>query len=197
MSFRLIFPHLCCTCLTFLNRGGFIGELRILFLEGILIGSVYMDLSFARIANGWTGFGVWGSAYLLWMESGWKAAGFGMIRAVTVLILFFFMYYSSMVGAGDIKLFCITGIHYDTKDIYPIAVLTLLLAFIISMGKLIYHRQCLDRIRCFFQYLNKCFRYHMIFKYYDFQDKIPGTWMHLSVPFCFSVLLWIYLTGRR
>ena len=180
----------------FFDGGGPIGELRFLFLESILIGSVYMDLSVARVANGWTGLGVWGSVFLLCMEGGWRAAGVGMGRAAAIWIVFFLLYFCSMVGAGDIKLFCVTGMHYGAGETYEIALLTLLFALIISVGKLFYHHQYLDRILYFFQYLDKCIHYRKLFPYYDFREKIPGTWLRLSLPLCLAVIIWNHAAYR-
>ena len=150
---------------------------------------MYMDFSSAKISNGWLAFGLWGSLCIRWAEEGPKAFVEGVAAGTVILALMLFLYRCSMIGAADIKLFSVMGIYFGLTDIFQIGFLAFAFAFIISIIKIFYSHQYLDRFRYFFHYLKKCCYYRKIEPYYDFEVKLPGTWIHFSFPLWLAVTL--------
>lgn len=101
-----------------------------LIVAGLVSGLVWQTLS-----HGAEGMLIWfGSVGILWL----LMVPFSLLR---------------MFGAGDVKLFMVIGGFFGTSFTIQYAVISLFVGAIFSIGKMLLHRNLLDRLRYLASYL--------------------------------------------
>lgn len=154
-------------------------EIQILSLVCIVMLAVLADLKDGRIPNGIIAVGLlWGGAYQIMS----KGAVGGMIflgGAAFPLILFGALYYFRMIGAGDVKILCVTGGFLGPEACFSCMTGAVLFGGAISLGLMLYHHTLYSRLLNFYQYVEQ------YSKERQWRPYLEGT--SAEDRFCFSV----------
>ena len=108
--------------------------------------------------------------------------------------LFFAFFIIKAIGAGDIKLFMITGLFLGTETNLFCIGLALLAAVCWGLVRLILSHKLLSRIKTLLLYIGELYR-HMKYKsrgaipYMDGERLSPTAGIHLSLPILFGTLV--------
>lgn len=106
-----------------------------------------------------------------------------------IFILMYPLFKLGMIGAGDVKLFAVCAGSMGLKSGFYFLGCTFLAAAVLSLIKMIYHRNFFRRFRYFFNYI-KCTANTKQFSLYDKGDgKNSESRVPLAGPVCLSVLL--------
>ena len=68
-----------------------------------------------------------------------------LLRMVLVVLIFYPLYMIGAFGAGDVKLFGITSAFFESREVIPFLFFTLLIAAMISLVKLLKHKNKTER----------------------------------------------------
>ena len=106
-----------------------------------------------------------------------------------VLLITYPLFKLGMIGAGDVKLFAVCAGSLGIKRGMIFLGCTFLTAAIISLIKMFYHRNFLQRFRYFFRYVEQSVAAKQLFLYGTEGDKEPEIHIPLAGPACLSILL--------
>jgi len=147
----------------------------------ILIAAVVCDLSTYKIPNqlmlagGLLGMG------LQFYRNSLQGLAAWLCGTVGIMVIFYILFYLSMIGAGDIKLFGIMGGFLGIKDALILVAVTFLIAAFIAIILFIKRRNIQDRLKYFIHYIQKISVYGN-FQYMDFENKDRQACMHMTLP---------------
>lgn len=129
-------------------------EIQIISLVCIVMTAVLADLKTGRIPNGIIATGLlWGGAYQL-VSGGFFGALIFLGGVLLPLILFGIFYYFRMIGAGDIKLFCVTGGFLGPAACFSCITAAVLFGGVISLGLMLYRHRLVQRLLTFSDYMS-------------------------------------------
>ena len=94
-----------------------------------------------------------------------------------------------MIGAGDVKFFAVCAGSLGIKRGMIFLGCTFLAAAIISLIKMLYHRNFLQRFRYFFSYVEQSVITKQLLLYGTDGEKEGGSSIPLAGPACISILL--------
>lgn len=86
------------------------------------------------------------------MEEGGGGIGF-IVRCVSILLLLYPLFQIGAIGAGDVKLYGICGGYLPSEKFLFFFFVSLLIAAMISLLKMIYEGNMIERIRYLWDYL--------------------------------------------
>ena len=112
-------------------------------------------------------------------------------QAVTVICLFYFLFRLGALGAGDIKLFGVTAGFLPFKKILIFLFVSLLIAAIISMIKLLKKKYFWERLQYFAGYLADVLKSGRWSLYFESGKENSDVGICLSGPILFSLLLYL------
>lgn len=113
-----------------------------------------------------------------------------LIGVCLPILLLFFLFVLSMLGAGDIKLLGAVGGIVGYPNIINIMILSFLSGGCMALILIIRRKNYKERIRHIIDYLRLCFNTHSIHKYEDFNRIEDGS----KFRFSFSIALGTFLS---
>lgn len=108
------------------------------------------------------------------------------IVVFAVLYLFFMI---GCIGAGDIKLIMVMCIYVGLYDFVKILLISLIVAAVISVYKMIKYRILWFRVEIFVSYLQKCIQNRNILPYEGAYDSNQAI-IHMAVPLFIGYCIW-------
>lgn len=128
-------------------------EIQIISLVCIAGSAVLADLRSGRIPNGLILTGIlFGAAYQIFANGAMGMVLF-MGGCLLPVILFSWVYYFRMIGAGDIKLLCMVGSFIGPLDCFYCIVAAILFGGVISLAVMLHHHNLCQRLFCFSEYI--------------------------------------------
>jgi len=106
-----------------------------------------------------------------------------------VFLITYPLFKLGMIGAGDVKLFAVCAGSLGIKRGMIFLGCTFLTAAIISLIKMLYHRNFLQRFRYFFRYVEQSVTAKQLLLYGTDGEKKPEVHIPLAGPACLSILL--------
>ena len=154
------------------------------FLFTILIFAAFFDVKYRRIPNWLIILGFIG-AVILFPVSFTTTDICSKIIAVILPFLFSYPIYKiGAVGAGDIKLICLLGFFLSLRKVFSVILLSLIIAAVFSLIKMLYLKIFITRMQYFFSYLMKCISDQKVYPYITEKPSKKHT-----VTLAFPVLL--------
>ncbi len=154
-----------------------------------IFGSVCMDLNRGKIANGWILAGLLTSLLIHIPEASpemWRSAAAGMFLPLVIGWIPFRM---RALGAGDIKLFMLTGFLNGGREVCMILLFSFLFAAGISLGRLLSLRQLLQSLNHFYHYFQSVLIQKKIQVYPGRYQK--GHTIHFSMAVFLGYAAWL------
>lgn len=118
--------------------------------------AVVMDLSRARVENGWILLSLGAGFLLRWQAEGARGLADYGGGVLLPLVLLLWLFYFRMLGPGDIKLFCALGGFMGTDQIWKCILVSFALGAVISLAVLISLGEIRHRIQYFNDYIREC-----------------------------------------
>lgn len=106
------------------------------------------------------------------------------------LFLLWILFALNMLGAGDIKLFCVIGCFIGTEVVYVIA-LSFVFGAIIATVKMFINKNFLSRIYIFFLYLKSSIQTKNFQEYHNQKQDNFKNCMHFSVAIFIGLIVFI------
>lgn len=154
-----------------------------------------MDFLYDKIGNGWIVIGILTGLFCRILENGWSAIYGAGAAIVLSFCLLYPLYKIGALGAGDVKLFFITGSFATVKwQLYCIGI-SFLVGAVFSIWKMISEENFKERIQYLFSYLLDvlCTRQWKLYGENLKQDsyRYKSNKIHFALPICISVMLGI------
>ena len=133
---------------------------------------------------------VFGVGWRLWRE-GITGSLFYLGQAIVVIIPMYFLFQVGVIGAGDVKLFGVTAGYLPFEKIFYFLFVSLLIAAIISLIKLLKNKNLAERLEIFMKYSADVWKSRSL-KLYPAEcasDSYRG--ICLSGPILLSLLLYL------
>lgn len=165
------------------------GKIALFFLLHFIGAAMLWDIMEKRIPNEViiTGLSL-GAVYQLWCF-GWMGLLIFLSGVMLPVVLLGFLYYFRMIGAGDIKLFCVIGGFLGpTGGIHSILD-TFLIGGAISLLLFLKRRNLFSRLCYFKQYLFQYLETRQWKPYMEPEDE--DSHLYFSIPIFLSVLIYV------
>jgi prepilin peptidase CpaA len=119
----------------------------------LLLAAVVTDIRFRRISNRLilAGLGM-GLLFQIW-ESGARGFFLFLLQMFFPVIVLYLLFLMHALGAGDIKLFSVVGSIWNLKVVVGCMLFSFVAGAVISLGKLLYHKNLKTRLQYFCRYL--------------------------------------------
>lgn len=169
----------CLKCL-YRERRSSIGV--ILFNGILLLIAMWYDWKCYRIPNRliWVGLGIsFLYQYFYYKGEGIETWLWGI--GISFLILFPFSLVR-MIGAGDVKLAMVIGGFWGHTVTIKILCIAFIIGAIISLGKMLWHRNLLYRLQYLANYTFMVFARRKIIKYIETEEIDEKTVIHFAIP---------------
>lgn len=175
------------------------GESLQLFMDGLVLAvlsaAVWMDFDAYRISNGLMA----GAAAVGLGLNAWRAGPAGTADALAGCLLPFILllpvYGLSMLGAGDIKLLMAAGAFTGLKGSIYSLIAAFFIGAVISLTLMIKHRNFLQRLKFFFEYLIQIKSNHSVKPYYHLKTPVKGETVHFSLCIAAGVCIYLLMRG--
>lgn len=119
-----------------------------------------------------------------------------LLGVVIPVILFFPLFLFRAIGAGDIKLFAVTGTFFTLRENLKCIVLAILLGGIIALVKVLFCKNLRQRMKYMFTYFGNVFKYAVAGSFYGFPyvDKeddasVKKAGIKFSLPILLSAII--------
>ncbi len=124
-----------------------------------------MDLRSFQISNRLVVSGLCFGCFLQILD--WGVAGISvfLINVSIPVILFYLLFLIRALGAGDIKLFSMIGGIWGMKVLGITIAAAFLVAALMSLGKILFHRNLISRLRIFTTYMEQVLASGKLLKY--------------------------------
>lgn len=160
-----------------------------LFLFAVTAAAAVWDIRKGKVPNILIAVGVGIACWFQLAESGmpgfWRFLGGSTLPLLLLAVLFYFR----MLGAGDIKLFCVIGGFLGVKKLLSCMAVSFLMGAVISLILLIRRRILRERLLYFFAYIGSFYRTGKCVPYRDGMEKRAE--FCFTIPVFLSVLLYI------
>ena len=124
-------------------------------LIGVFCVAVYMDLRFYKIPNLCILVGIMSGLIMTCMSYSVIGMLGASIAMTTIFLAFYPFYLIGGLGAGDIKLLMMTACFIHKERFIKYLLVTFVLAAVISVTKMLFVRECRQRLFYLGQYLKK------------------------------------------
>jgi len=131
------------------------------------MGAAIADLSVTRIPNPLIVTGLIAGIFYRVLCLGDRNYLFIILGIILPVILFFPLFLIRAMGAGDIKLFAVTGAFFTIKENVECMVLAILIAGVAAIIKIIFAKNGRERLRYLFLYLGNVFQSATAGNFYD------------------------------
>ena len=145
----------------YLNRGGFF----IVALLILLMWAVVTDLSKTRVPNYIIVTGLILGLFYRVLYLGHRNYIVILAGIVIPVLIFFPLFLMRAMGAGDIKLFAVTGAFFSIEDNMKCIVLAIMLGGVIALVKVFVNRNLRERLKYMFLYLGNVIRLALVGNY--------------------------------
>ena len=152
-----------------------------------------MDFKRDRIYNEWILFGILAGLFFHLQEGGWYGACSAIVPVMIPFVLLYPIYKIGALGAGDIKLFLVSGSFLKTEQLVHVIIVSFIIAAFFSLMKMISEKNCKERMRYLLSYLLETCKtrewklYEEDFKQNTYAYK--SNKIHFALPICISVML--------
>ncbi|MDD6811324.1 MAG: A24 family peptidase [Lachnospiraceae bacterium] len=176
------------------DGGGQIGLTHIqIILLLLLLVAVFTDFIYEKIFNGWIVTGILIGFFFRIIQNGWQGIGYAIATMLLSFVLLYPLYKIGALGAGDVKLFLMTGSFVGMNRQLPMMGISFLAGALFSIGKMISEENFKERMQYLFSYLLDVLRtgqwklYGENLKQDD--QKYNSNKIHFALPVCISVML--------
>ena len=150
--------------------------------------SVIMDIRTAKVDNGWIRFSMIMGLFICIWQKGITGICYFIMGSMTPLFLVI-LFVFGMMGAGDIKLFCVLGGVLGPWAVLKCIFISFAVGACIAAALLIIHRNFCERILYFIKYVENTANTGKIIPYRKKNISAPENF-HFTVPVFVSVLLY-------
>lgn len=140
----------------------------------LLLLALVGDLRAYKIKNSITFFFAMAGAVTNFALGGTGGLWYSLIGMVTPIIILFFFFAASMLGAGDIKLFSALGAITGYRQVLFIIVCSFFTGAVIAIVLMIMRKNTAKRFRHLIAYFKTCILTFTISPYTDMADKADG-----------------------
>ena len=123
----------------------------------------------------------------------WKGAGLQFLGVGLVLLILYLLFKPGMIGAGDVKLFCVAMIFLNSKSRFSFLILSILLAAVAAFLKIIFQKSGRERLGYFCSYVADLIRlghFRLYWEGADFKQRKKAS-LHMSGPMLAGLLIHI------
>ncbi len=162
----------------------------------LLIGAVAWDLSATRIPNALVLSGlIIGVFYrvLCMGERNYLAILLGIMIPV---LLFFPLFLIRAMGAGDIKLFAVTGTFFTIGENLKCIVLAIMIGGVFALIKVLFYKNLRERLKYMFAYFRKLLRFACAGSFQEFayidrgeSEKVKRAGIKFSLPILIAAII--------
>ncbi|MBQ8662573.1 MAG: prepilin peptidase [Eubacterium sp.] len=160
-------------------------------LQVILTIAVISDIRSDKIPNRLIAVSLGGG--IIWrvgiMEVPWYQVALGIGFPICIC---FFLFLMHALGAGDIKLFSVIGCIWPFTDMALCMLLSFVAGAVISISKLLIHKQFFESLSCFYHYFQTFYQTGKIEKYPG--RDVKQRQMHFSVAIYIGFFLTLGVT---
>lgn len=147
------------------------------------------DIRSFQISNRLVVSGLFSGCFFQILEWGVEGIGVFLINVSIPVILFYLLFLIRALGAGDIKLFSMIGGIWGFKVLCTTIAAAFLVAGLMSLGKILFHRNFISRLRIFATYMEQVLASGKLLKYP--QDSLGK---HHVIHFSISILIGYAIT---
>ena len=152
-----------------------------------------MDFKRDRIYNGWIFLGILAGLFFHIQEGGWYGACRAVIPMVIPFVLLYPIYKIGALGAGDIKLFMVSGSFLKTEQLVHVIMVSFIIAALFSLIKMISEKNGKERMRYLLSYLLEMCKTREWKLYEEDSKRNTHTYksnkIHFALPICIGVML--------
>lgn len=127
--------------------------------------AVVTDIQSFRISNRLVVSGLISGFILQLLELGVKGIGVFLLNVSIPVILLYLLFLIRALGAGDIKLFSMIGGIWGFQMLYATIAASFLVGAVMSLCKLLYHRNLISRLWIFKEYVQQVIITRRLAKY--------------------------------
>ena len=127
--------------------------------------AVVMDIQSFRVSNRLIVSGLISGLFLQVLEEGVKGLGVFILNVSIPIILFYLLFLIRALGAGDIKLFSMIGGIWGFQVLCTTIAVSFLAAAVMSLGKILFHKNLILRLRVFRGYMREVLTSGRLLKY--------------------------------
>lgn len=156
------------------------------------MGAVIKDLSETRIPNLFILLGFISGIFYRIVWSGERNYLSIFIGIIIPFFIFFPLFVMRAMGAGDIKLFMMTGTFFTIGENFKCMVIAILIGGVIALAKVLFHKNIGERMRGLFAYMRTVYRYAVAGNSYEIpymDSKDEDTIRTAGVKFSLPILL--------
>jgi prepilin peptidase CpaA len=157
-------------------------------LIGVFIVAIYTDMKFYKIPNLLILFGIISGMALTFYWFSSETAIQSLMCMAAVFLAFYPFYLLGGLGAGDIKLLMMTGCFIRNWSLLNFIFVTLLIAGVISIIKMIIYRESRERLFYFGRYIRKVVITRTMDEY-EIDKTNKRTLIRIAVPAFMSLML--------
>ena len=166
--------------------------MRILVLLLVILSlATFWDYKQGRIPNIIIAVGIGLGIVNLLLDENLSAIIKHLPGIVGPIVLFYPVYKVGGIGAGDLKLLSMLGFYFSFMEMMFCIFISIFLAALLSLIKMTYHQNFLERIKYFFSYFQEVITTGNLKYYYEEETEeiIKRTKIHLACPILLAVLV--------
>jgi prepilin peptidase CpaA len=157
-------------------------------LIGVFIVAIFTDLRYYRIPNVLILFGIISGIIFTIYSYSHEAVLQSLLCMAVVFICFYPFYLIGGIGAGDIKLFMMTGCFIRNESLLSFILVTMIIGAVISIIKMIAFRESRQRLFYLGGYIKKAVLTRTFDKY-EIDKTNKRTLIRMAVPAFISLIL--------
>ncbi|MCR5755616.1 MAG: prepilin peptidase [Acetatifactor sp.] len=115
----------------------------------------------------------------------------GIIAGIGWILLLYPLFRIGVLGAGDIKLYGACAIYFSFLGFCKFFIISMLFAAMISLFKIIYEQNGLERMKYFFEYVEDVCRNHAFKLYFRNESDRVAAGICMSGPTLLAALLFL------
>ncbi len=161
-----------------------------------MLGAVITDLSETRIPNLLILAGLIFGVFYRVIYQGERNYILLFLGMVIPVVIFFPLFLIRAMGAGDIKLFAVTGTFFTLRENIKCIVLAIMLGGVIALVKVLFCKNLRQRMKYMFAYFGNVFKCAVAGSFYGFpyvdredEESIKKAGIKFSLPILLSVII--------
>lgn len=155
----------------------------------LLFAVCLIDCCSARIPNMAVVFIFLAGLGYRWLEEGWQGLGSYFIILLCILIILFPLFWIGTIGAGDVKLFAVTGGYLSGRAVICFLIYSMLIAAVFSVIKILRERNGRERFGYLCSYVAEVVKTGHWSLYIRNEAEKKRAGVCLAAPVFLSVLL--------